>query len=82
MTDAVRQQILEELREFSERPRLEPDEVTIADYAEQFGCTHQLASQRLKRLVADGYMTMRQGVYDPRCNKVVNAYRRTDVDFA
>jgi len=78
MTDAVRKRILEELRQFSERPTLEPDEVTTSDYAEEFGCSHQLASQRLKQLVADGLMTIRKGVYDRRCGKVVNAYRKVD----
>jgi len=78
MTDAVRQKILEELRQFSERPGLEPDEVTVADYAELFGCNHQLAAQRLKQLVVDGHMTMRRGVHDHRCGKVVNAYRKVD----
>lgn len=77
MTDKVRRQILEELKQFSERPSLEPDEVTTSDYAETFGCTHQLAAQRLKQLVIDGHMTVRSGVYDPRCGKVVNAYRST-----
>jgi DNA-binding Lrp family transcriptional regulator len=75
MTDETRRRILEEFRQFSVRPSLEPDEVTVTDYAEEYGCSHQLASQRLKQLVADGYMTMRRGIYDPRCGKVVNAYR-------
>ena len=75
MTDETRRRILEEFRQFSVRPSLEPDEVTVTDYAEEYGCSHQLASQRLKQLVADGYMTMRKGIYDPRCGKVVNAYR-------
>lgn len=75
MTDETRRRILEEFRQFSVRPSLEPDEVTVTDYAEEYGCSHQLASQRLKQLVADGHMTMRRGIYDPRCGKVVNAYR-------
>ncbi|OQA15936.1 MAG: hypothetical protein BWY63_02821 [Chloroflexi bacterium ADurb.Bin360] len=75
MTDETRRRILEEFRQFSVRPSLEPDEVTVTDYAEEYGCSHQLASQRLKQLVADGHMTMRKGIYDPRCGKVVNAYR-------
>lgn len=75
MTDATRQKILAEFKQFSERPALEPDEVTVADYVDVYGCSHQLAAQRLRQLVADGHMTMRKGIYDPRCGKVVNAYR-------
>lgn len=75
MTDDRRRAILAEVAQFSERPRLADDEVTVADYAAEFGIRHQLAAQRLKAAVEEGRMLERIGVYDHRVGKVVNGYR-------
>ncbi|MDX9953957.1 MAG: hypothetical protein RBT75_07675 [Anaerolineae bacterium] len=76
--DDIRRQILAELEQFSERPMLAQDEITAADYAARFGCSHQLAAQRLLEMVKKNQMTVRKGVYDPRSQKVVNGYRLID----
>ena len=75
MTEEKRRAILLEVAQYSERPSLAEDEVTVADYAAEFGIRHQLAAQRLKTLVEEGRMVERCGVYDPRVGKVVNGYR-------
>ncbi len=75
MTEEKRRAILDEVARYNQRATLEEDEVTVADYAEVFGCGHQLASQRLKTLASEGVMSMRSNVYDPRTGKVCNAYR-------
>jgi len=76
--DEIRRRILAELEQFTQRPVLAQDEITAADYAAQFGCRHQLAAQRLVQMVDEGRMTVRKGIYDPRCGRVVNGYKFAD----
>lgn len=75
MTDDQRAKILSTIHQFSQRPTLEPNEVTASDYAEAYGVTHQLAASRLKLALMQGKATVRTGIYDPRSQKIVNAYK-------
>lgn len=75
MTENKRRKILREIEVYSRRPVIEDDEITVADYAAEYGFSHQTAAVKLTRLVKDGVMTVRRGVYDPRTQKVGNAFR-------
>ena len=76
MTDAQRQTILDEIAQYTERPVLEADEITVNDLAQKLSINQGSAAGRLQKLVEQGVMTVRHGVYDPRTGKILNAYRK------
>lgn len=78
----LRTQILDEIEQYTARPTLAPDEITVSDLSKRLGCGYFMASARLQKLVEQGMMTMRPGVYDHRTGKIVNAYRKVDVSHS
>ena len=76
MTDAQRKTILDEIAQYTERPTLGDDEITVYDLAQRLGINHGSAAGRLQKLLEQGVMTVRRGVYDPRTGKILNAYRK------
>ena len=82
MNDVTRSQILDEIAQYTARPTLEPDEITVSDLAKRLSCGYCMASTRLQKLVEQGVMTVRPGGYDHRTGKIVNAYRKTVVSHS
>lgn len=72
MTDGQRRTILDEIAQYTERPVLEADEITAFDLAQKLGVNQSTASARLQKLVDQGVMTVRRGVYDARTGKILN----------
>ncbi|NLH79042.1 MAG: hypothetical protein GX465_18640 [Acidobacteria bacterium] len=82
MNEVLRAQILDEIEQFASRPTLAADEITVSDLAKRLSCGYCMASTRLQKLVEQGVMTVRPGVYDQRTGKIVNAYRKADVSHS
>ncbi len=60
MGAARRDQILAEVIEFSQPPRLEDDEFTIAQFAAQAGLSHNTAADRLEKQLNAGRLERRR----------------------
>ncbi len=82
MNEVLRAQILDEIEHYASRPSLAPDEITVSDLAKRLSCGYCMASTRLQKLVEQGVMAVRSGVYDPRTGKIVNAYRKVDASHS
>lgn len=79
MNENIRAQILDEIEQYTARPTLAADEITVSDLAKRLNCGYCMASTRLQKLVEQGVMTVRAGVYDQRTGKIVNAFRKVEV---
>jgi hypothetical protein len=64
MKRTARRQILEEVEEFSQPPKLRQDEFTIRQFSEHTGLTYKRAAGRLKRQLDAGRLTRRKVLED------------------
>jgi len=69
LTDGQRREILREVKEYTQKPRLEQDEFTVRQYAESFDppLNMRTARDRLVRMMDDGRLEGRKvlhGGYD------------------
>ena len=73
LTDKLRKQMLEELKEYGEIPRMENDEFIVSQFAELWKITRNQAQTRVRKAVDDGKITARKviGVNGRQCT----AYR-------
>jgi hypothetical protein len=75
LNEAERTVLLDEVIEFTQPPRIEPDEITRSDYKARAGVGDTAARMRLEGLVEAGVLTRRM-VFDTRTNRTVYAYRK------
>lgn len=74
MNDEKRVEVLDELARWSERPTIEPDEVTKHDVAARMGWTLDATRTWLDAQVENGRMTRRK-VYGNSQSRWIYAYR-------
>lgn len=73
----MRRQILAEIVELAEPPKLRPNDVTLEDYMEATGASAHAARYRLDKLV-DGGECESSLVYCPCRCRMVRAWRRVE----
>lgn len=78
MENEKRQQLLTEILALSVPPApVEPDEITVRDYAQAAECSVAGAQRRLDRLVDQGVLSCREAT---RQGRICRAYRKVQDD--